>query len=314
MPVSIVEPPLLINATDSVSEGVQTVTFTWKFQTTVSATLTDNLPHVVKTLSGLNLATEGTAAPGLPLCTCRSTKLDRGDKNGIYVFTATYSDKAVDNSADTPAAAVQLNPLNDPPVIVPTAGMKQRAVYLDRDGNGLLNSAKDPVIESMDDNTISFQIKANVPVNMPVTVLDFLNTCNDAAIVVGGLTVTANAARFVLQSNFLSEPKTRNGHSYREFTFEIWIDERDKHYAVPLDAGFRERVELLDTGDVSFDPPQFEQRKIVLDDGSEPSEPIPLSEGLRITDPTPETVEYLEFKLYPEADYTTLPGITAVAP
>jgi hypothetical protein len=311
MAVTLIKGPQLIDATDEVSEGVQKVSFTWKFQTSISGTLTDNLPHVVKTLGSLNLATEGTPAPGLPLCTCRSTSLRRGEKNGIYVFTAQYSDKAVDNSASSPAAAVQLNPLNDPPVVVPTAGMKQRAVYLDRLGNGLLNSAGDPIIESMDDNTISFQIKSNVPVNMPANVLNFLNTCNHSSIVVGGLTVTANAARFVLPSNFLSEPKTRNGHAYREFTFEIWIDERDKHYAVPLDAGFRERVEVLDSEGDSYIPPKFALQKIVMDDGSEPSEPIPLSEGLRIAEPTPDSVDYLEFKLYPEANYTTLPGISA---
>ena len=313
MAVTAISDPIIQKTSVKTTDGVTTATVTWGLRVTIPTTQVDSLAHVVQSAYPA-LPTIGTSLPGKPLVTCRSVSCSSTDINGVYEFTAEYSDKAVDTSAGSPVAAVQENPLDDPPIVTRTASIKPRAVYVDRDGNALLNSARDPMIESIDDNILGYKISCKVAVNYGATIKSFRNTCNDAAIVIDGETVALNAARLVLSDGYLSDPKTQNGYSYRDLNFEIAIDDRDLHYAVPADAGFRELVEVLDSEGASLDPAEFVQRKIIMEDGSEPSDVVFLSDGLRIIEPTPETVEYREFKLYPEADYSVLPGITAAPP
>jgi len=273
-------------------DGVFTATIQW----TLVVKVVDNpylmLPDWVASLFIAYLPVRGTRYHNLrPWVTCRTTK-GAQVKGGVYSFTATYSDK---NSFEEEPGEEE-NPLNDRAKVLPVALVKNRAVYRDRDDNAILNSAKDPVIQTMDENQIGFKIKKNVA-SVPSWVFTHTNTCNSNGISVEGLPLPANSARLIFPSDWWSEPKSRNEITYYVISFELLIDFRDLHYGWPLDAGFRELVE-------------GKQVAIVSSDGSEPSSPVPLNgDGTRMTAPTPETVRYLEIKKYPEVNYSILPGV-----
>ncbi len=84
------------------------------------------------------------------------------------------------------------------------------------------------------------------------------------------------------------------------------LDEHDSHYGYPLDAGFRQ-LYPTDDGQGGF---IYKPGTITEDDGSEPSEPVPLDAGVKIDEPTPENVGYIEVKKYPTASYASLPGVS----
>lgn len=291
--------PVLKDAKWSRKDGVFTATVEWELKIVITANLLDMLPVAAANAHIGKLPLEGNRFPGYELATCRSIECKNTDTNGIYRFVAKYSDE---NASETEQQTND-NPLKDLPIVKPMAGMTTRAITKDRDGNAILNSANDPIKQSMDDNTIGFKVSANVA-SVPQWILTFRNTCNDAPITVGGLLIDTNMARFILPSDWLSERKNRNGIWYYVFQFELKIDERDRHYGTPLDAGFHQLV---------FDD-NFNRVKeaIVRKDGSEPNEPVPLEAGTGevLEDPTPDTVNFLNVKKYPEADYSVLPGVS----
>ena len=280
----------LTDATAGAADGKFTATLVWTLQVEVSPNAVDMLPDSVAGAFGNYLPIEGTMYhPGRPFVTCRSVECARV-KGGVYTYTAKYSDE---NSHTAPNNE---NPLLEPPLIRPMAGLKERAIYRDRDDKAILNAANDPIIQTMEDNIVGFRISANVSY-VPVIVLSLRNTCNASPISVAGLGIGSNMARFILPSDWLSEPKIKNEIPYFTFSYELAIDERDRHYGVPLDAGFRELV-------------NGEQKRIVGKDGSEPDDPVPLNaDGTKIDTPTPDNVRYLDVKKYGEADYSILPGV-----
>jgi len=276
--------------------GVYKATLVWQLAVSLDgASQVDLLPESVATLFAAYLPIVGSIYhPDRPLVTCRSVMCAR-EKAGIYTYTAKYSDE---NSTESESGTAE-NPLNDLPIVKPNAGMKPLAVHRDRDGNGLLNDANDPMPQSVDDNIVGFSVSANVA-SVPTWVLDLRNTCNSNAFIILGLSVPANAARFILPSDFLSEPKVRNEIGFYVFKYELEIDARDYHYARPLNAGFNQLVD-------------GQKQAITFEQGAEPSEPVPLTtDGEMLENPTPETVNYKTFKLYPEASYAGLPGLLAV--
>jgi len=277
----------------SLDKGVYKATIVWQLVAAISENHVDMLPEAIANIFAAYLPIEGSIYhPERPLVTCRSVSCKRV-KAGIYTYTAKYSDE---NSTATESGTAE-NPLLDLPIVKPVAGMKPLAIYKDRDGNALLNAANDPLMQTVDDNIVGFKISANVAA-VPSWVLNLRNTCNSNAFSILGLSVPANAARFILPSDFLSEPKVRNGIGYYEFRYELEIDARDYHYAVPLNAGFN-KIE----GGV--------KKAITFDQGAEPSEPVPLTvAGDVITDPSPSNVNYLTFKLLPETSYAGLPGLS----
>jgi hypothetical protein len=286
----------LASAVAARKKGVFTATVVWTLQASISDGLIDMVPDRVAFLFLASLPLEGSPYPGVPLATCRGVSCTTTDESGIYTFTAEYSDE---NSAEQ--GATNENPLLDRPIIKPVANIESKLMTRDRDGLAILNTARDPLLQSVDDNTIGFQITANVG-TIPNWLGGLRNTCNSGAITIAGLPIAAEAARFILPSNWLSSQKSRNDVNYWEFTFDIMIDEQDKHYGYPLNAGFRHLVFDQDFNKV--------QATITAKDGSEPTEPVPLDlSGEQIEEPAPESVIYRETKKYPMASYYDLPGI-----
>jgi len=284
----------LVSAKSGRTNGVFTATLVWHLTVTISTDPFLMLPDNVGLLFQNYLPLEGTIYHSLlPLVTCRGVECEQVE-GGVFKFTAKYSDENADIENQDPGT--NENPLNDRPIIKPTAGMVTRSIHRDRDGHGILNAAKDPILQNMEDNTVGLRISANVAY-LPLWVLSMRNTTNANAFGVAGLTIPVNGARFILPSDFLSERKVRNDVPFYVFTYELRLDERDYHHGRPLDAGFRE---IKDGKQVS----------IKMDDGSEPSQPVPLNaDGSRMSEPTPETVRHLTVKKYPEVSYAGLPGL-----
>ena len=290
--------PSLIDANASREKGVFKATVKWRLSVDFSsASLIDLLPDRVAFLFNTVLPLEGDPYPGVPLATCRGVKCNHDGINGVYIYEAKFSDE---NSSES-EPGTDKNPLDDRAIVKPTAGMQSRAITKDREGEAILNSAGDPIAQSMDDNTIGLRITANIAY-VPPWVGALRNTCNSGPISVRGLPIAPEAARFVLPDGWLSDEKNRNDISYFEFTYELLIDEKDKHYGYPLDAGFRKLVFDANWNDVPV--------TITNKDGSEVTEPVPLDgSGEVLENPQPDTVKYQEVKKYPTADYSFLPGI-----
>lgn len=283
------------DATATKADGVFSATVVWDLKVPIEGTQFDMLPDVVaaRFIAAGILPIEGYTYPPYQFASVRTVTCKRVE-GGIYTYTAEYSDK---NSSEK--KATDENPLNDLPIIKPSAGMITRTLTRDLDDKAILNSAGDPILQTFEDNVIGLSVTSNVPY-VPAEFMALRNKRNLAAFTIGGVPVSAKAARFVLPSNWVSEPKARNDVSYLEFTYELILDEIDLHDGRPLDAGFRWK----------YSDSPLKIITILNEDGSEPSEPILLDGSGHINeDPNPDTAVYLRFEKYPTADFSILPGV-----
>jgi len=279
-----------------------TLTYTLYVDITAGATFAEMLPDAIAGLFDPDLPIEGSAYPGRPLVSCRGVSCNQ-TSGGVYSYKAEFSDE---NSKDD-EKAVDENPLLDLPVIKPIAGIRERALTKNRDGEAILNTAGDPIAQSIEDNTVGLSVSVNVAVTSGIEslALSFRNAQNDSPIQVGRFLIGTEMARFVLPSDWLSEVQRRNDIEYLTFRYELLIDETDLHHGRPLNAGFRQKAGLASP----------ERQTILNSDASEPSEPVSLdANGLVLDDPAPDTVIYLDVEKYQLADFTGLPGITAWSP
>ena len=299
---------------EKIAKGVFSATMEWTLTCTISANVADMAPSQIAGLFAW-LPVEGTAYgdynPLWPYTSCRSVACDQIE-GGIYKYVTEWSDEnAKQNEDGDDSKATDENPLNDLPVIKPVGGMRERAITKDRNDEAILNKAGDPVIQSVEDNTINIAVTCNVAVDSGVEslVVALRNRVNIAPIRVGRWYIDTNMARVIFESGFLSEVKRRNDTEYLEFSFLLSIDERDLHKGTPLNAGFRQRVAIPATS-----PVEYTQETILSLDGSEPGEPVPLTgTGAVLEDPQPDTVIFLEIEKYQEGDFTQLPGVFAWA-
>lgn len=280
-------------------DGIFTAEVEWTLTVTISPDPVDMLADRVAYLFRNQLPLVGTVYPGVPFATCRNVGCDL-DEPGVYKFNATFSDK---NSKET--AATNEDPTKDLPIIKPVASTRELAITKDRDGNAILNKAGDPVIQVRDQQFVGLTVRVNLA-DIPVAVLDLVDTTNDAPFKIGGWHINRNQGRFILPSDFMSEPKSRNERTYYEFAYEMAIDTVDMHYGTPMNAGLRQLV----ADDPDATPIVYRKERILEEDGSEPSEPVPLDDlGAVIPNPQPDQVKFLKVKKYREADYSWLPAV-----
>ena len=307
---------------EAIAKGVFTATMEWTLKVTISSNVADMAPSVVSALFP-SLPIEGTLYdtynPSAPFVSCRGVSCDQVG-GGVFIYKTTWSNE----NAKDDGQATDEDPLNDLPIIKPVGGMRERAVAKDRADEAILNKAGDPVIQSIEDNSINIAVTANVAVDSGVEalVVSLRNRVNAAPIQVGRWFIDTNMARVIFESNFLSEVKRRNGQEYLEFAFLLSVDERDFHKGTPLNAGFRQKVWTTSSGapiaPTSAPNPGagdiYTTETILGDDGSEPSEPVPLDAfGRKLPEPQPDTVLYLDVEKYQEGDFTLLPGVVAWA-
>jgi hypothetical protein len=123
----------------------------------------------------------------------------------------------------------------------------------------------------------------------------YRRTKNSDVFMVDGYSVAVGKAHMVDRS--LSEMKEKSGIPYRELEFSIAIDPNGWD-AVLLDSGFYE----IDPDDVT------KRRKIVLWDGTEPTQPVPLDgNGFRLLNPSPANYVVRIHEGYAPVVYGSLP-------
>ena len=311
---------------EKIAKGVFSATMEWTLTCTISANVADMAPSQIAGLFAW-LPVEGTAYgdynPLWPYTSCRSVACDQIE-GGIYKYVTEWSDEnAKQNENGDDSKSTDENPLNDLPIIKPVGGMRERAITKDRNDEAILNKAGDPVIQSVEDNTINIAVTCNVAVDSGVEslVVALRNRVNIAPIRVGRWYIDTNMARVIFESGFLSEVKRRNDTEYLEFSFLISVDERDYHRGTSLNAGFRQKAWTTSGGTPiapASDPNPasdiYTVTTILSDDGSEPSEPVPLDDfGREIVRPQPDEVLYFDTDKYQEGDFTYLPGVFAWA-
>lgn len=194
------------------------------------------------------------------------------------------------------------DPLQDRHIVTWGGSQRNQSIYKDRDGNGIQNSAGDPLLDTMEMNDMGVTVASNVD-QVPSYILSYRNSINSGAITVGGLSIAAGVARLVFPPGFITPVQSRNGHQFYTFSFQLILDEQFSHTGQLLDQGYNERFTDENTTD--------RMKPITLTDQQEPREPVLLDgAGGWLENPTPATASYITVNRYFQKDFTVLPGVS----
>lgn len=175
---------------------------------------------------------------------------------------------------DDPGAA---NPIDRPPSLTMQSSRQKVQSSIDGEGRLLLNTAGDrlpPVEKRLP--TKSFRITKNISVGFPPVLEDFDDAVNDDRVTLMGrrrqpetLLVATLAIGDVEREH---DPESGETFEYR--VLELDLDWNPRGWHDPLvNEGFNELVETEDADGQTV----TEKRKILLDDGEEPAEPLLLN-------------------------------------
>lgn len=269
--------------TAAFSGGNWTHSRTWLVETDDR---TDDV-DVVSTATGLPAYADAHPANAAAYANEISYKLATAQSDELWHVTATYTTER-DLSSD---------PGSDEVLVTWDSEIYQEALFQDVDENAITNSAGDYFIDPVPTRDAAYliaKVSANVT-SVPAWVLLMQNAVNENQIEVGGLQVAAGLAK--LQRISIGQRENRNSQTFYPLSFELHI-KREGWRLEPLDAGFRkldgaDRVNIEDGG------------------GSEVNQPVLLDgAGAELASPGPETAVFLDFEIYPERDFTVMPGIT----
>lgn len=260
------------------TKGIRTYTRTFKLQ----ASSQDDDEYAVG--SHASLPQIGSQHPSDNLAWCVSLQVDNSNPPLGWTVTANY-----DSSFE-----LNINPIFDPAQISWDWEQFETAAIVDKDGNGITNSAgdffKDPV-PTRDDSRPVVTITKNV-VAVPTYLLTFQDAVNVSAFVVDGFAVGAGKAK--CNKIGVSSQQERNGFQFRVLTLELHL-QRDDWTLKPPDVGHRYKSGSTRLG-------------VVSDDGTGPATPVQLDgAGAVVANPTTATVVYLSYSVYNTADFNLLP-------
>lgn len=203
----------------------------------------------------------------------------------LYTVTAFYSDKY---ELDT-------DPTDDTARAEWDGETYEQAVFADRNGDAILNSAGDAYIDPIptrDQSRRVVTVQKKVA-SVPSWMLTYQDVVNDASFTLGGLSIGAGLAK--LSPIRIGHPERRNGTAFYPLTMIFHLD-KDGWPLRPLDAGFRE---VDGSGNVV---------NIQDANGDLVSTPVPLDgSGAVLEDPTPSNAVHNEHDVYDEADFSVLP-------
>jgi len=192
------------------------------------------------------------------------------------------------------------DPENDEVLVSWSSEIYQEPVFQDVFGHAVLNSAGDYFVDPSPTRDAAYLIaKIRTSVSyVPPWVISAQNAVNDADITIGGLAIAPRLAK--MQRLEIGERKKRFGYNFYDVSFEIHI-RKEGWRLEPLDAGFR----VLRPSISAF---AFQAMDT---DFSEVTMPVPLDGAGQMLNPaTPSTAVFLNFQIYNEIDFATLPGVT----
>jgi len=194
------------------------------------------------------------------------------------------------------------DPLNRDPLIRWTSQLVSKPIIKDIDGDAVVNSAGDyfdpPPEAEFPRWNVNIQWNAT---EVPSAILQYPGMVNSSGITIDGVSVAAERARVVGLD--IGELQVENGVEYRVISVVLEVRHAD-------DYGFD--LELLDQGYRIKDGDELKDILIEDEDGNKnrPSSPVLLDgSGAKLTDPGPDTAEYLEFEVTRKGDLTVFPGI-----
>lgn len=241
-----------------------------------------------------------TPHPDANAYTARGLQADQQDESPFWwMVTVTYSTEPLKADEEERQAP---NPLDRPARITWDSENAQEFTVKDKDDEAMLNSAGDP-LEPVEKDDIRWIISITKNFEeLPDWVIDTVNCVNSSAITVSGKTLPARTVK--VNRLRIGELQIDNDVPYYEVTVELaykkgtWDVKR-------LDEGFN-----VIAGDGKLEATD-KKRILVEDDDGEfqpPTEAIPLDgEGGILEFPTPDTAQYITFKIYEEEDLNDLP-------
>lgn len=265
--------------------GIWTYTRAWLVQTNDKTDREDT----VSAASGLPAYADAHPAPVADAAYAKEISYEPfvSESPLAWKVSVTYSSERDLNSS----------PDSDEVLVSWTSEIYQEPVFLDTSGNAILNSAGDYFIDPVpmrDAAHLIAKIKANVT-SVPTWVIGYQNAVNNGAITIGGLSIATGLAK--MQRLDIGERQVRGATTFYELSFEVHIH-ADGWRMKPLDVGFRE----LEYGDLV---------QIKDSNGDEVTTPVPLDgAGQALDNPTPSTAVFGDYTIYPEKDFTVLPGIS----
>lgn len=284
--------------TASYDGGTWTYTREWLVQTTSAA----DRESVVSGATGLPSYGEPHPAPIAQAAYAKTIDYKQKSETPLgWIVNVKYtSERGKDDDNDDDAT-------NDEVLVSFASELYQQEVFADANGNALLNSAGDYLIDptpTRDQSHFIATIKANLT-TIPAWTVNLLNTVNNSSINIGGFQAEKGQAR--LQRITVGERQYRETQAFYPFTIEIHLHAEGFRYE-PLDAGFRVKGEPDDP----FSRVPVPVRNQAKNDGDElePNTPILLDgNGAALKNPTPETAVYLDFEIYKSTNFTVLPGV-----
>lgn len=232
---------------------------------------------------------------------CSSIRVDNTWPWRGWTVTCSYTNQRILHPTD---------PTQDEIMISFTSEIYQEVVLVDINGEAILNSAGDFFVEApmRDAARLIASIKVNLT-SVPAWVLSYQNAINNASISIGGLTVGQYKAK--MQNIQVSERKYRGSTAYYELSFDVHIN-KDGWLFEPVDNGLRYLATVPNESTSDSDDTMVALKNIVNEgDKQEITVPALLNgAGGILADPSPSNAEYLTYHIYPELDFTTLPGIS----
>lgn len=259
-------------------QGVRTYTRKFLIQ------VTNENDNVFTATSSAALPLVGHQYPGDPQALCKSVSAECKEPLS-WEYTAEYDTEQEEQEEE--------NPADHSPVITWSSEIYQEAVFRDKDNKAIVNSAGDYFVDpapTRDASHLIAQIKQKVAF-VPSWVLSYQNAVNSGPITIDGLAVGAGLAK--VQRISVGEKKTEGFYTYREVTLEIHLH-KDGWKLEPLDAGFRKLVD----------------GKPVKVEGATQPVLLDLAGGVLENPEDPSQAKYHEFKIYPELNFSSLPGVS----
>ncbi len=166
----------------------------------------------------------------------------------------------------------------------------QRPAVMDKDGDGVLNSAGDPFDPpAMMDDSRRVATVTKMMTSVPSWILDYQDAVNSDTFTIDGISVAIGKAK--VQRVSVSDVRVINATNYREVTLQIQF-QVDGWALQVLDAGFR---------DSSF-------RVLRNNDGTKPTAPIPLNgSGAALNSSNPADAVFRSFQVYNALPFSALP-------
>lgn len=201
----------------------------------------------------------------------------------VWIVTVSYKQSVLGKSA---------NPLADPAEITWNTETETRPVFADKDGNAILNSAKDYYEDGVSGEFSQWCVKSKRNVwPVPTWINNYRDAINSDSVYLDGILFTARQLK--VSGISIGTTQIRNGVLFR--TVETTFKAKDSWAKSILDQGTR--CYLEDFGHyAAYDKDGVKITKPILLDGS----------GGKLSNPTPATAVFNTHYIYPEQPFSFL--------